>query len=70
MELLVAVAVAEAGRRRRRAERRRSLGRAQRAGTVHVVDASVPTGRVDRQATSRAAETDPGATTRTTRGDR
>lgn len=57
-------------RRRRRAERRRSLERAQRAGTVHVVDASVPTGRVDRQATSRAAETDPGATTRTTRGDR
>jgi D-alanyl-D-alanine carboxypeptidase (penicillin-binding protein 5/6) len=58
------------GRRRRRADRRRSLERAQRAGTVHVVDASVPTGRVDRQATSRAAETDPGASTRTTRGDR
>lgn len=57
-------------RRRRRAERRRALERAQRAGTVHVVDGSVPTGRVDRQATSRAAETDPGATTRTTRGDR
>jgi hypothetical protein len=37
---------------------------------MHVVDASVPTGRVDRQATSRAAETDPGTTTRTTRGDR
>ena len=48
----------------------RSLERAQRAGTVHIVDASVPTGRVDRQATSRAAEPDPGASTRTTRGDR
>ena len=57
-------------RRRARAARRRSLERAQRAGTVHVVDASVPTGRVDRQATSRGTETDPGATTRTTRGDR
>lgn len=57
-------------RRRRRAERRRSLERAQRAGTVHVVDGSVPTGRVDRQATSRAVEPDPGSSTRTTRGDR
>lgn len=57
-------------RRRRRAEQRRSLARAQRAGTVHIVDGSVPTGRVDRQATSRGAETDPGTTTRTTRGDR
>lgn len=57
-------------RRRARAARRRSLERAQRAGTVHIVDASVPTGRVDRQATSRGAETDPGTTTRTTRGDR
>ena len=57
-------------RRRRRAERRRSLERARRAGTVHVVDEPLPSGRVDPQATSRAAETDPGATTRTRRGDR
>lgn len=34
-------------RRRIRAERRRAIARAQRAGSIHVIDAKTPTGRVD-----------------------
>ncbi len=34
-------------RRRMRAERRRAIARAQRAGSIHVIDAKTPTGRVD-----------------------
>ncbi len=34
-------------RRRMRAERRKAIARAQRAGSIHVIDAKTPTGRVD-----------------------
>ena len=40
-------------RRRRRAERRKAIARAQRAGSIHVIDAKTPTGRNDSRRSSR-----------------
>jgi D-alanyl-D-alanine carboxypeptidase (penicillin-binding protein 5/6) len=40
-------------RRRLRAERRKAIARAQRAGSLHVIDAKTPTGQVDPRRTRR-----------------